>query len=246
MLIAMGSTPQDAPPRKPAVLVFSKTAAYRHESIESGVAAITQLGADHGFNVAHTEDAAEFNDEALARFDVVIFLSTTGDVLDDSQQAAFEKYIRSGAGYVGIHAAADTEYDWPWYGELVGAWFNGHPPLQEAVFCVEDHDHVATKHLPERWTRTDEEYNFKRNPREAIEGLQVLLTVDESTYEGGTHDGDHPISWCREFDGGRSFYTALGHTKESFAEPEFLAHILGGIAWAGEFEQRITADDHAE
>jgi len=218
----------------PRILVFTKTAGYRHESIENGVEAIIGLGKEHGFKVVQTEDAAQFAENTLALFEAVVFLSTTGDVLDEVQQAAFQKYIQSGGGYVGIHAAADTEYDWTWYGELVGAWFNGHPALQESVFCVEDHDHPATRHLPARWKRTDEQYNFKHNPREAIDDLRVLLTVDESTYEGGGMGEDHPIAWCREFDGGRAFYTALGHTKESFSEPEFLQHILGGILWAAE------------
>lgn len=233
------TTGQDAPAgpaEPPRVLVFSKTAGFRHDSIPDGIKAIQTLGSNHGFGVEQTEDAAFFTDLNLERFAAVIFLSTTGDVFDAGQQAAFEQYIQAGGGYVGIHAAADTEYDWPWYGELVGAWFDGHPALQESVFCVEHADHPATAHLPSRWKRTDEQYNFKRNPRQAIDDLVVLLTLDESSYTGGTMGMDHPIAWCREFDGGRAFYTGLGHTKESFAEPEFLRHMLGGIVWAAGIE----------
>ncbi|GAA2695330.1 ThuA domain-containing protein [Streptomyces aculeolatus] len=211
------------------VLVFSKTAGFRHDSIPDGIATIQQLGADNGFTVDTTEDAGAFTPGNLQQYDAVVFLSTTGDVLDDSQQRAFEDYVRAGGGYVGVHAAADTEYDWPFYGGLVGAYFDSHPQIQQATVKVEDHDHPATAHLGDEWVRTDEWYNYRTNPREQA---RVLATLDEGSYSGGNMGGDHPISWCQTYESGRSFYTGLGHTKESYAEPEFRTHLLGGIQYA--------------
>ena len=211
------------------VLVFSRTAGFRHDSIDEGVAALGELGAEHGFTVTATEDATAFTSGNLARYRVVVFLSTTGDVLDTAQQTAFEAYIAGGGAYVGIHSAADTEYDWPFYGELVGAYFHSHPEIQPARVVVEDRGHPATAHLPATWQRTDEWYNYRTSPRERV---HVLAALDESSYRGGTMNGDHPIAWCQEYAGGRSFYTGGGHTAESYAEPEFRAHLLGGIRWA--------------
>ncbi|NYI07400.1 ThuA domain-containing protein [Allostreptomyces psammosilenae] len=212
------------------VLVFSKTAGYRHDSIPTGIEAIRALGRANGFRVTATEDANVFNDRALRNYDTVVWLSTTGDVLDDAQQAAFERYINRGGGYVGIHAAADTEYDWPWYGELVGAYFKGHPPVQPATLHVEDHDHPSTAHLDATETKTDEWYAYRTNPRDSV---HVLATLDEDSYDhGGGNNamgGDHPISWCQEHDGGRAWYTGLGHTKEAWADRDFTASVLGGI-----------------
>ncbi|GAA1875395.1 ThuA domain-containing protein [Myceligenerans crystallogenes] len=214
-----------------SVLVFSKTAGFRHGSIPAGIAAIEQLGVDNGFAVDTTEDAGAFTDENLAKYDVVAWLSTTGDVLNADQQAAFERYIQSGGGYAGIHAASDTEYDWPWYGELVGAYFASHPQNQDATVKVEDHDHASTEHLPDRWNRYDEWYNFRSNPRDDV---HVLASLDESSYAAGSGamGAEHPIAWCQAYDGGRSWYTGGGHTDASFAEPEFLQHLLGGLRTA--------------
>ncbi|HEY8340480.1 MAG TPA: ThuA domain-containing protein [Egibacteraceae bacterium] len=217
------------------ILVFSKTAAFRHGSIPVGRAAIQQLGADNGFQVDLTEDSSDFNDANLARYDAVVWLSTTGDVLNDEQQAAFERYIRDGGGYVGIHAASDTEYGWPWYGGLVGAYFRNHPANQTADVIVADKQHPSTRHLPTTWTRFDEWYNFQTNPRGQV---HVLATLDERSYNpgSGAMGTDHPISWCHAYEGGRSWYTALGHTNESFSEANFLGHVLGGIKWASGLE----------
>jgi len=216
---------ESTPPRF-AVLVFSKTTGFRHDSIADGIAAIKTLGADHGFSVDSTEDAARFTDAALARYKVVVFLSTTGDILDDGQKAAFERYIRSGGGFAGIHSASDTEYQWAWYGRLVGAYFASHPEIQRATVRIEDLGHASTEDLPQIWERTDEWYNFRSNPRGAV---HVLATLDEATYSGGKMGADHPIAWCQMIDGGRSWYTAMGHTKESYAEPLYRLHLLGGI-----------------
>ena len=209
-----------------AVLVFSKTTGFRHASIPQGIAAVRALAADHDFAVDSTEDAARFIDAELARYKVVAFLSTTGDILDADQKAAFERYIRSGGGFVGVHSASDTEYQWAWYGRLVGAYFASHPEIQRATVRIEDPGHPSTKGLPPVWQRTDEWYNFRSDPRGAV---HVLATLDEATYSGGKMGADHPISWCQLIDGGRSWYTGMGHTVESYAEPLFRLHLLGGI-----------------
>ncbi|MEM7235083.1 MAG: ThuA domain-containing protein [Planctomycetota bacterium] len=211
------------------VLIFSKTSGFRHGSIGPGIAAVRALGLEHGFSVDTTENAALISDQNLAQYDVVMFLNTTGDILNSTQQAAFERFIQGGGGFAGVHSASDTEYGWPWYGRLLGAYFRNHPSIQEADIHVEDREHLSTAHLPETWERRDEWYNFRLNPRENV---HVLATLDESTYSGGNMGADHPIAWCQEFDGGRSWYTAGGHTSDSYSEPMFREHLLGGILFA--------------
>ncbi|MFI6786095.1 ThuA domain-containing protein [Nonomuraea sp. NPDC050383] len=209
------------------VLVFSKTAGFRHDSIPGGIQAIRDLGAANDFAVDATEDANAFTAANLAQYKAVVFLSTTGDVLNDTQQAAFQTYVDGGGGYVGVHSAADTEYGWPYYGQLMGAWFNNHPAIQQATVRNEDRAHAATAHLGATWSRTDEWYNYRTNPRS---GVRVLQSLDESSYSGGGM-GDHPITWCHPQSSGRSFYTGLGHTQESYADPNFRALLLGGIRY---------------
>jgi type 1 glutamine amidotransferase len=211
------------------VLVFSRTAGFRHDSIAVGTQTIRDLGTANGFSVTATEDPAAFTTANLANYEAVVFLNTTGDVLNPTQQTAFESYIRGGGGYVGVHAAADTEYDWPFYGDLVGAYFASHPAIQAADVVVEDRAHAATAHLPRRWNRTDEWYNYRTNARSTA---HVLATLDESTYSGGGMGADHPHAWCKSYAGGRSFYTGGGHTQQSYAEPAFRQHLLGGIRYA--------------
>ena len=211
------------------VLVFSRTAGFRHDSIPAGIAAIKQIGKEQGFKVEATEDSNAFTAKNLARFSSVVFLNTTGDVLDATQQKAFEAYIQHGGGFVGVHSAADTEYDWPWYGRLVGAYFKTHPRIQEAEIVVENGKFPATAFLPRRWKRTDEWYVYRENPRPHV---NVLMSLDESTYEGGGMDGNHPISWYHHVGSGRSFYTGGGHTSESYQEPEFRRHLSEAIRWA--------------
>ncbi|MCC7387580.1 MAG: ThuA domain-containing protein [Phycisphaerales bacterium] len=223
------SQPAAQPAEPFAVLVYSRTAGFRHDNIPDGIRALQELGETNGFTVDATEDPAQFTPENLDKYGAVVFLSTTGDILNPEQEKAFEGFIAKGRGFVGIHAAADTEYDWPWYGELVGGYFKSHPAVQPADVLVVDPDHPSTRHLPEVWRRTDEWYNYRENPRGTV---HVLLDLDESTYQNGGMDGDHPIAWCREFAGGRAFYTGGGHTTESFSEVEFLQHVLGGIRWA--------------
>ncbi|MET8144271.1 lectin [Sphaerisporangium sp. NPDC005288] len=211
------------------VLVFSKTAAFRHDSIPAGIQAIRDLGAANDFSVDATEDASAFNSGNLAQYKAVVFLSTTGDVLNDSQQSAFQSYVDGGGGYVGVHSAADTEYNWSYYGGLVGAWFNNHPAIQRATVRTEDRAHAATSHLGATWSRTDEWYNYRTNPRSSV---HVLQNLDESSYSGGSMSGDHPITWCHPQSAGRAFYTGLGHSIDSFSETNFRTLLLGGIRYA--------------
>ncbi|MVM28831.1 carbohydrate-binding protein [Spirosoma sp. HMF4905] len=212
----------------PRILVFSKTAAFRHASIGAGQQALFKLGKEQGFAVDTTENASRFSEENLKRYRAVVFFSTTGDVLNSQQQNAFERYIQAGGGYLGVHAATDTEYDWPWYNQLAGAWFSNHPMpdnVQKGTFVVVDKNNPATSFLPERWEREDEFYSFKN----ISPALHVLLTIDEKTYKGGTNGDNHPMAWYQEFDGGRSFYTAGGHTDATFSEPLFLRHLGAGL-----------------
>jgi uncharacterized protein len=214
------------------ILVFSKTDGFRHASIKDGKVALQKLATEHNFTVDFTEDANAFTDVNLARYNAVVFLLTTGTILDGNQKAAFERYIRAGGGYVGVHSASDTEYIWSWYGGLVGAYFDrihGHSKVVQATIHVVDRTHPSTVMLPALWVRTDEWYNFASNPRGKV---NVLMTIDESTYKGGTMGADHPIAWYHEYDGGRAWYTAMGHTSESYYEPLFLSHLWGGILYA--------------
>lgn len=216
------------PVAAPRVLVFSKTAGYRHESIEAGKAALLRMGIAHGFSVDTTEDASRITEEVLRNYAAVVFLSTTGDMLGRASEVDLQRYVQAGGGYVGIHAASDAEYDWHWYGRLVGGYFTSHPAIQQATLRVLDGRHESTTHLPTEWTRTDEWYNFTS----LAPDLHVLLTIDESSYRGGANGANHPMAWYHEFDGGRAWYTELGHTVESFSDSLFLKHVLGGIRYA--------------
>ncbi len=212
------------------VLVFTKTTGYRHTSIEKGVRTLRELGRANRFVVLQTDAGEDFTNENLKNYKLVVFLSTTLDVLDDAQQRAFENYIKNGGAFLGIHAAADTEYDWPWYGKLVGGYFESHPNnpnVLEAKIDVLRKDHASTAHLNDEWSRSDEWYNYKDlNPN-----VTVLLNLDENSYSGGTNGTSHPIAWYHKFDGGRTYYTGGGHTEASFDEPAFRQHLLGAIEW---------------
>jgi cytochrome c len=212
------------------VLVFSKTEAFRHQSIEAGKTALAKMAKEKGFEVSFTEDATQFSELNLKKFNTVIFLNTTGDILNNEQQSVFERYIQAGGGYVGIHAATDTEYDWPWYNQLAGAWFLDHPStpsnVQKGKYFVTEKN-WATAGMPDEFERTDEFYSFKNiSPK-----IHVVLKIDEKSYIGGHNGDDHPMSWYQEFEGGRSFYTAMGHTDETFSEPLFLNHLWAGIKY---------------
>lgn len=217
-----------AVPKQKKILVFSKTAGFRHTAaIQAGKKEIQELGRRNKFRVDTTENADVFTPENLKQYAAVIFLCTTGNVLNEQQQQAFEQFIKNGNGYMGLHSAADTEYDWAWFGELNGAYFKSHPKQQEAVFNIVDGNHIATAHLPKVWKRFDELYNFKWIGTD----IHVLITIDENSYTGGGNGEYHPMAWFHEFDGGRSFYTALGHDNKSFEDPLYLQHILGGIKY---------------
>src|SRR6266404_977565 len=231
LLLATACVPFAAHSQESRVLVFSKTAGFRHSSIGVGRAAIRKLGQENGFAVDTTEDAGAFTSKNLARYRAVVFLNTTGDVLDAAQQDDFERYIQAGGGYVGVHSATDTEYGWPWYGRLAGAYFNGHPNnpnVRKGSYRVLDTTHVSTKGLPARFEREDEFYNFKSiDPT-----IHVLVEIDEKSYEGGTNGDHHPMSWYHDFEGGRAWYTNMGHTEATYTEPLFLQHLLGGLRYA--------------
>jgi len=214
------------------VLVFSKTAGFRHDSIPEGIDMFKRLGTDLKIDIVATEDSAQFTDEILSDpvkgFACVVFLNTTGDVLNSDQEAAFERFVKRGGGYLGIHAASDTEYGWAFYESLVGAMFKSHPAIQQATVKVVEPRHESTMHLPADWVRKDEWYDFRSTPRA---GVRRLLRMDTSTYTGSTMGEDHPIAWCHEEAGGRAFYTGGGHTKESYQEPEFVEHVRRGLLW---------------
>jgi type 1 glutamine amidotransferase len=216
----------------PRILLFSKTAGYRHASIEPAVAALTRLAGERGVAAEATEDASVFRPDELGRFSAVVFLLTSEDVLDEAQQSAFTAYIRAGGGFAGVHSASDTEYDWPWYGRLVGAYFNGHPDgLRPGRLLVAAPRTPATSGLPSPWVRVEEWYDL----RDRVPGLTVLLDIDETSYKTASENPapePRPIAWFHEVDGGRAFYTALGHAAESYSEPLFLEHLWGGITMA--------------
>lgn len=224
--------------QNPKVLVFCKTAGYHHQSIAAGITAIQKLGAENKFDVDTTINASKFNDANLKQYAAIVFLSTTGQFFKDStQQDALKNYIHNGGGYVGIHAATDAEYNWSWYGKLSGGYFLGHPKnnVQEAVINVVDTKNPATKGLPAQWRRKDEYYSYRpgSNPKD----LHILLTLDESTMSYGTQTNlemgaNHPLAWYHDFEGGRAFYTELGHTDETYSDPLFLNHLLAGMKYA--------------
>ena len=219
-------------------LLFTKTAGFHHTSIHEGVAAVRELGERHFFQVDWHEDPSRFSERGLERYDVIIFLNTTGDILNEEQQTAMEKFIQSGKGFVGIHSASDTEYDWEWYTKMVGMMFHIHPQIQTAVLRVEDRNFPGMEVMPTQRIWTDEWYEF--GPL-LSDDLNFLLSVDEETYDPevkwgpreGKGMGDfHPVSWYHIYDGGRAFYTALGHVSSTFNDPVFRDHLFGAIYWA--------------
>ncbi|MFB9348839.1 ThuA domain-containing protein [Streptomyces heliomycini] len=221
-------------PARPALLVYTRTADYRHDSIPAGVAALRALG---DLTVDATEDPAAL-EAPLDRYAAVVFLSTSGEVLTPAGRERLAEYVERGGGFAGVHAAACTEYDWPYYGDLLGARFDRHPAFQPGRVVTEDHDHPATRHLPAVWDFTDEWYDFRTDPRAA--GVRVLLRADESSYEGAGTGPGHPLAWCRGQGAGRVFYTALGHAAEAYGDPAFRAHLRGGIGWAAGAGERVS------
>lgn len=254
----------DPPPAQPVepevrtgpfnLLVYSRTAGFRHASIEAGQMMIQQLGAANNFSVDITEDPQQFNDTNLAQYEVVVFLNTTLDVLNDTQQAAFEDYIHAGGNFVGVHSAADTEHDWAFYGELVGAYFLTHPAVnQPGSLIIEDPNHPSVNHLDNPWMiQLEEYYTFESNPRDEV---RVLTRIDESSYDqqpniscqpnGDPNQqgfngsmGDHPMTWCHDKFAGRAWYTVIGHEIYLYQTEAYRQHVLNGILTAA---RRVAA-----
>lgn len=213
------------------LLVFYKAARYYHDNIPDGVELIQNLGRQYSFKVDTTKNSAIFTKEKLKQYNVIVFLNTTGDVLSDTEQEEMTRWVQAGGGFVGVHSAGVTEFTWPWYHQLIGAFSSGHPSdpnVRNADLKVLNSKHISTKHLPKTWNCTDEWYNFK----EIQPTIKVLINLDEKSYEGGTNGENHPITWYHEFDGGRVWYTGLGHTKECFKDKEFIKMLWGGIQYA--------------
>lgn len=226
---ALAQSREPATSTSASLLVFTKTAGYRHASIPDGVAAIQRLGRQQHFRVDTTSDAARFQEKLLAEYDAVVFLSTSGNMLDSSEQVAFQRYIQAGGGYLGIHGASASEYDWAWYGRLVGAFFKNHPRPQQATLIIHpDPRFPILDSLPNPWVRTDEWYNFRTLPHQ----VHVLISIDESSYKGGENGAHHPLVWYHDYDGGRAFYLGLGHTPESYTDTEFLKLLSAAIHYA--------------
>lgn len=217
----------------PRVLVYTRTAQFRHDSIPAGIAALRELGRDGGLDVDAVEEPGAFTQQNLAGYRVVVFLSTSGEVLTDEGRDALREWVEAGGGFVGIHLAAGTEREWEFFGRLVGARLTRHPEFQPAVVTVEDQRHPATGHLPPQWQFEDEWYEFDTNPRGKV---RVLASVDERRYEGGAMGADHPLVWCHENCGGRAFYTSLGHADAAYADPWFRAHLEGALTWAARLD----------
>ena len=217
----------DAPERAPEVVVFTRTTGYRHESIPDGVRALTALAAERGLGVEHTEDPSVFTEERLGGVLLVVWLSTSGDVLDADQRTALGTWLHRGGAFAGVHAATTAEPSWPEFERIVGARFDSHPELQTATVVVEDADHPSTACLPAGWSPVDEWYDFTTNPRGRV---RVLATVDERTYSGGKMGADHPLVWAGAYGAGRTWCTALGHEPRAYSDPVFLAHLRGGLA----------------
>ena len=233
---AFSQEKSEASPSKLNVLVFSKTAGFRHNSIANGIKILSELAQEHAWELTSTENSQLITPVFLTHFDVVVFLNPTGDIFNQEQEKAFADFMKTGKGFVGIHASADCEYDWAWYGGLNGAYFRMHPPAQEGTVIFEDCNHPAMKVFEGKnsWTTFDEWYSFKANPRAKV---NVLARLDESSIKKANNDdwkmGDHPIVWWQEYEGARSFYTGFGHTSEAFDDPNVKAHLAGAIEWAG-------------
>ncbi|MFM2395034.1 MAG: hypothetical protein RLZZ546_3017 [Bacteroidota bacterium] len=221
-----------------SILLYTKTNGWHHASIKDGIEAIFALSQRHHFDVDFDENTDWFTDENLKKYDAIIFLNTTGDILNDKQQAAMERFIRSGKGFVGIHSASDTEYDWEWYTKLVGRMFVIHPSIQTAYLNILNRKFPGLEDMHDKQIWTDEFYEFSE---EKSKGLNYIISIDENTYNPNVQWGSkigkgmgnmHPIAWYQYYDGGRSFYSALGHLPDVFRDEKFLSHIYGGIYWA--------------
>jgi type 1 glutamine amidotransferase len=218
-----------ASPKSKKILVFSLTKGFHHASIADGLVAMKKMASENNLVMDTTTNVEAFTTENLKQYQSLVFLNPTGsNVFSDSQKQALKQYLNNGGGFVGIHAATDFCYEWEWYGKMVGAYFEKHPKIQNAKLNIIEPKNKLVKGLPQPWMHTDEWYNFKNvNP-----DLKVVIQVDETSYTGGTMKNNHPISWYHNFEGGKVFYTALGHTKECYTDPLFLSHVLAGLKWS--------------
>ena len=209
-----------------SVLVITETKGWVHDSIESGLKLIQNIGNKNNFNVYHSDNSSVITYKNLKEIKTIIFLNTTEEILTDFEQKVMESFIKSGKGFVGVHAAADTEYNWQWYGKLVGAYYRNHPEVMNGKILTINHK--ITNHLDSEWEIEDEWYNFDYVNYD----INILLHLDEDSYIGGEHPDYHPITWYHEYDGGRSFYTGLGHTKEVYDDERFIKLLEKGILYA--------------
>jgi len=218
------------------ILALAKTNSYRHAAIPAASAMLQSISDEHGWSIFQTENAAVFNADDLAKFDLVVLNNATGRLFTPEQEAAFVEFVENGGGVVGIHAAGDSSQEWHWYvSELIRARFTGHPMqqhIQPATLIVEDASHPATQHLEASWLRSDEWYNFAESPRGRV---NVLISIDETTYDPETEPmaDDHPMVWWHEIGRGRVFYSALGHSPEAYSEPRMRTMVTNAMAWAG-------------
>jgi uncharacterized protein len=210
-----------------SILVFTKTAGFRHGSIPAGVAMMEQITEKLNWSMTHSEDAALFNPDTLKNYGIIVFLCTSGTILNEEEKLSLETFVESGGSFLGIHSASDTEYDWPWYGKMLGAWFSDHPHIQEARLYTSTTPHPSIMGLPSEWFHTDEYYNF----RSFEPDIQRVLFVDGTTFTGGKHSDNHPMSWYKTIGKGKSFYCALGHTNESYEDSVFQLHIENALNW---------------
>ena len=218
------------------ILVYAQYDQYHKDNIPVGILVFKEMAQKHQFGLTWTMDAGIFTEESMKDYATIVFFNTKADQFTDEQKQGLKNYINNGGGFVGIHAATTTDGQWPWYNQLIGRVFTWHPQIQSGILEVIDPEFPATLHLPKKWIWTDEWYNFSE-PKS--DNLKVILKVDESTYNTTLGLGEpisvmgdfHPIAWYQEFDGGRSFYSALGHNPETYEDERHLELIYGGIYW---------------
>lgn len=221
--------------KNPNILVFTKTSAFRHKSIPDGIKFMNNIANSNNWSINFSEDSKDFNNENLKQYGVIVFLNTSGDLFNTNQKQALQQYMANGNGFVGIHAASDTEKEWPWFTEMIGATFKSHPKVQDATLHIDkSSEHPAINHLNNVEVFKDEWYNFKKP---VAKHVNVLASLDESSYQGKKMDTkNHPITWFHHFNGGRVFYTGLGHTSEAYSDLRFEKMIKGAINWAAGLE----------
>ncbi|MFY0653374.1 MAG: ThuA domain-containing protein [Cyclobacteriaceae bacterium] len=224
--------------KKLNLLVITKTNGFRHKSIDIGKEKLTEWGKAEKWKVTFSEDSTIVNDKVLGKTDVLVFLNSSGDILGSNERQSLVKFMKDGGSFVGVHCATCTEKEWPWFRQMIGARFDSHPKVQMARMAVNhEYAHPAINHLGDSLKMVDEWYNFQES---VVSHAKVLLTLDESSYNGKKMDEEHPIAWFHDFEAGRVFYTGIGHTNETYQNEEFKKHLIGGINWAG---RRLNLDE---